>query len=111
MTNFSLALADLQNYFGETLHAESFTVRDNTAFFLLRNKATRQLAILTEPNNPVLDSFQGEAQEFRDGYVLYRCPASPANARVLRATLPNLQPTRFGLITSAGFGDRLGLAT
>jgi tagaturonate epimerase len=111
MTNFSLTLTDLQNYFGETLYAESFTVRDNTAFFLLRNNATRQLTILTEPNNPVLDSFQGEAQEFRDGYVLYRCPASPENAKVLRATLLNLQPTQFGLTTSAGFGDRLGLAT
>jgi len=66
---------------------------------------------LTQPNNPVLDSFQGKAQEFREGYVLYRCPASPENARALRATLPNLQPTQLGLTTSAGFGDRLGLAT
>ena len=33
------------------------------------------------------------------------------NARALRSALPWLTPARFGLHTSAGFGDRLGLAT
>ena len=33
------------------------------------------------------------------------------NAVALRKTLPWLTPSRFGLATSAGFGDRLGLAT
>ena len=33
------------------------------------------------------------------------------NASALRSTLPWLTPARFGLHTSAGFGDRLGLAT
>ena len=33
------------------------------------------------------------------------------NALALRSALPWLTPSRFGLATSAGFGDRLGLAT
>lgn len=36
---------------------------------------------------------------------------TPDNALALRAALPWLKPSRFGLHTSVGFGDRLGLAT
>lgn len=36
---------------------------------------------------------------------------TPVNAAVLRARLPWLKPVPLGLQTSAGFGDRLGLAT
>ena len=36
---------------------------------------------------------------------------TPDNALALRSALPWLKPSRFGLHTSAGFGDRLGLAT
>ena len=39
------------------------------------------------------------------------CPLTPANAAALRARLPWLNPTPLGLHTSAGFGDRLGVAT
>ncbi len=38
-------------------------------------------------------------------------PLSPANAAALRARLPWLKPVPLGLQTSAGMGDRLGLAT
>ncbi|RME63097.1 MAG: hypothetical protein D6790_05290, partial [Caldilineae bacterium] len=38
-------------------------------------------------------------------------PTSAANARALRARLPWLNPVPLGLRTSAGFGDRLGIAT
>jgi hypothetical protein len=36
---------------------------------------------------------------------------TPENAQALRSALPWLTPSRFGLHTSVGFGDRLGLAT
>jgi hypothetical protein len=36
---------------------------------------------------------------------------SPVNARAVRAQIPWLQPRPVGLVTSAGVGDRLGLAT
>ncbi|HOT90489.1 MAG TPA: tagaturonate epimerase family protein [Anaerolineae bacterium] len=39
------------------------------------------------------------------------CPLTPANAAALRDKLPWLNPTPLGLHTSAGFGDRLGVAT
>jgi hypothetical protein len=39
------------------------------------------------------------------------CPLTPKNATALRERLPWLQPQPLGLRTSAGFGDRLGLAT
>jgi hypothetical protein len=39
------------------------------------------------------------------------CPLRPANAAALRARLHWLRPVPLGLRTSAGFGDRLGLAT
>jgi hypothetical protein len=39
------------------------------------------------------------------------CSLTPANAATLRARLPWLSPVPLGLLTSAGFGDRLGLAT
>jgi hypothetical protein len=38
-------------------------------------------------------------------------PRSPRNAEALRKYLPWLRPRALGLSTSAGFGDRLGLAT
>ncbi len=39
------------------------------------------------------------------------CPLTPANATTLRQRLPWLNPVPLGLQTSAGFGDRLGIAT
>jgi hypothetical protein len=52
----------------------------------------------------------GTAERVAD-HVVLRGPADPANAAALRALLPNLRPVPLGLATSAGFGDRLGLAT
>lgn len=51
--------------------------------------------------------FEGEAAE--SGLLV--CPLTAANARALRARLPWLNPVPLGLATSAGFGDRLGIAT
>ncbi|MBN1887397.1 MAG: hypothetical protein JW850_05385 [Thermoflexales bacterium] len=42
---------------------------------------------------------------------LLLCPLTSENAAALRARLPWLRPTPLGLQTSAGCGDRLGLAT
>ena len=50
--------------------------------------------------------FDGE----RQGEVL-ACPLTPGNAAALRGRLGWLRPVPLGLRTSAGFGDRLGLAT
>jgi len=60
----------------------------------------------------VLGRFSGgEAADGGDGLTLLLVPPSPANAAALRELLPNLRPRPLGLATSAGFGDRLGMAT
>jgi tagaturonate epimerase len=58
----------------------------------------------------VLEPFDGERVE-RDGRTQLTAPITAANASALRHALPSLRPSPVGLSTSAGFGDRLGLAT
>jgi hypothetical protein len=68
------------------------------------------VCVLASATSPVLATFAGTCEPV-DGGVLLRGPANAANARALRAALPWLQPQPLGLATSAGLGDRLGLAT
>ncbi|HXY38094.1 MAG TPA: tagaturonate epimerase family protein, partial [Vicinamibacteria bacterium] len=58
----------------------------------------------------VLDDLEGETLDHQHGPVLVG-PMSPRNAAALRRHLPWLQPCTVGTRTSAGLGDRLGLAT
>jgi hypothetical protein len=53
---------------------------------------------------------EGDREE-RDGLSLIIGPVNGANAAAMRANLPWLRPRPVGLGASAGFGDRLGLAT
>ena len=57
-----------------------------------------------------LTGVEGDRGE-REGLTLIVGPANAANAAALRAHLPWLRPRPVGPGTSAGFGDRLGLAT
>jgi hypothetical protein len=54
----------------------------------------------------VLDKFKGDADGGR-----FTAPVNADNALALRETLPWLKPRLWGLKTSAGTGDRLGLCT
>jgi tagaturonate epimerase len=49
--------------------------------------------------------------ERSNGQLRLVADTTPENAQALRSALPWLTPSRFGLHTSVGFGDRLGLAT
>jgi tagaturonate epimerase len=49
--------------------------------------------------------------ERSNGQLRLVADTTPENAEALRSALPWLTPSRFGLHTSVGFGDRLGLAT
>src|SRR5690606_33477002 len=70
------------------------------------------VAVLAPSSAQLLDRFVGgEASAAGAGLTLLRAPASPATAASLREVLPNLRPVPLGLMTSAGFGDRLGMAT
>jgi len=57
-----------------------------------------------------LAAFAGDTER-HDGSVLRRGALDAANVRALRGALPNLAPVPLGTAASAGFGDRLGLAT
>ena len=70
-----------------------------------------RLAVLAEAGAAVLTRFAGDIADAGDGLNLLRAPTTAGNAAALRATFANLRPVPLGLMTSAGFGDRLGLAT
>jgi tagaturonate epimerase len=76
-------------------------------FGLARNAAGNQLVILSASSLP---GFDGERSEL-DGQVLTLCKQTAQNATALRSHLPFLKPQPLGLVTSAGMGDRMGLAT
>src|SRR5947207_2272109 len=77
---------------------------DNTSYALVAGAAAGEKQLAVSGN---VAGFEGEAQ--RDDVLVG--PLSAGNARELRKRLPWLQPTVLGLQTSAGFGDRLGVAT
>ena len=83
----------------------SSAVRDQDLTLSLVHDADggRRLAIRGES-----EGFEGVRDE-KNGTLL--CPLTAVNAAALRARLPWLRPVPLGLKTSAGFGDRLGLAT
>jgi hypothetical protein len=83
------------------------------ALWLVNTTAGKRLAVMAPFNSSLVEAFHGEVNELagEHGRLLLSCPLDTANARALRFALPNLQPVPLGLVTSAGFGDRLGLAT
>jgi tagaturonate epimerase len=71
----------------------------------------RRLAALAAAGDAALAAFAGDRHDAGDGHTLLHAPTSAANAAALRAAFPDLAPRPLGLATSAGFGDRLGVAT
>jgi hypothetical protein len=109
MSSSLFALTGLQASF-PGLVPSSFTAKDDAAFWL-QGAPSRSLAVLARVGDPALGRFRGEASGFQDSHTLLICPADDTNARALREALPSLAPRPLGLVTSAGTGDRLGLAT
>jgi hypothetical protein len=105
------SITDLQNRFGDAMYPASLVTTDESALWLHGSANGKRLALLAPSGPAWLDRFNGEAQLLGDGYVLKLCPADDANARTVRDVLPYLKPMPLGLVTSAGCGDRLGLAT
>lgn len=87
-------------------------VENNGAAYGLRRRAdgTRALVVAAPAGNPALTAFHGEHDAIGDATVVEGA-LDTANARALREALPWLRPVPLGLATSAGCGDRLGLAT
>jgi hypothetical protein len=96
---------NLEQLPGLTVYPRSVVQMDCTTYFLAKNDAdnTKRLGVLGDTNG-----FEGMRHGQSDALI---CPLAPANAAALRARLPWLRPVPLGLETSAGCGDRLGLAT
>lgn len=76
-----------------------------------RDGLGRRLIVSAPAGAAWLDAFEGVRSPTAGNRTLFLGPASPRNARALRQRLPWLKTRLCGLHTSAGFGDRLGLAT
>jgi len=86
---------------GLSAYPESRVDYAGSTYFMTRGE--RMLGVIGESAG-----FEGTRHE-ASGALL--CPLTPTNAAALRRRLPWLNPVPLGLRTSAGFGDRLGLAT
>ncbi len=82
---------------------------------LVEINGTSYFLATKEASGPKMVGVQGDsgdlagAQPGPGGITLF--PLTPGNAAALRKRLPWLAPVPLGLKTSAGFGDRLGMAT
>jgi len=94
-------IEQLERLTGLHIYPRSLAQAEGATFFLARGSKGRALGILGNGAG-----FEGEHQ----GETTL-CPLTPANAAALRRKLPWLRPQALGLQKSAGFGDRLGLAT
>jgi hypothetical protein len=101
---FHLASSNL-NFFPRSLVAS-----EGLEYGLAQTENGSRLAVLADPISPALIHFEGESSPLQER-TLCLCPLNVHNAATLRAQLPWLQPRPLGLATSAGLGDRLGLAT
>lgn len=103
-------MTDLRNLSSLDSYPSSFASTSAAEFALAKTSAGPRLAVLTAAGATLLADFEGETSE-QAGKTLLLGPTSGRNAAGLRAHLPWLRPQPLGLRTSAGMGDRLGLAT
>ncbi len=93
----------LKSISGLNLYPQSGVEHNGTIYFLGRENASQRKVL----------GVWGDKQDFYgseyDEFLL--CPLTSENTAVLRSRLPWLNPSPLGLKTSAGCGDRLGLAT
>ena len=95
---------------GDRAYSESQVSYGGATYWLERSAdgVKRLLAVAGEES--AFRGFTGRTERL-DGQLRLVAETTPENALALRSALPWLKPSRFGLHTSAGFGDRLGLAT
>jgi len=104
-----LVRADAELYQGSRADIDLEGAR--AVLVLERGPFGKRLLAAAPADSAVLEHFEGAAAGTVDGLAVLRCPLNDANAAALRRVLPDLAPRPLGLATSAGFGDRLGIAT
>jgi tagaturonate epimerase len=98
----SLSLSNLN------IFPRSLIKQDGVKFALAQTATGMQLVVLADPAD--LEGFEGKCSELA-GKTLLTGPCNPQNAAALRSHFDWLRPSLLGLRTSAGMGDRIGLAT
>ncbi|MGE5071810.1 MAG: tagaturonate epimerase family protein [Anaerolineae bacterium] len=88
----------------------SVVCEDGLQYGLARIMAQPRLAVLAPTATILPPGFSGEYSEL-EGKLLLLCQLNSRNAQALRQRLSWLRPRLLGRQTSAGMGDRLGLAT
>lgn len=79
-------------------------------FRLAQISAGRKLAVLISPDSKLITEVRGETSKYGDCSSIL-CPLHTHNANSLRNRLPWLKPQLLRLKSSAGKGDRMGIAT
>jgi hypothetical protein len=92
------------------LSQRSLASTTSAQFGLAQTDAGLKLAVLNLGKPDFLNQFEGEISEYGD-HTLKLCSLNHHNAENLRSNLPWLKPRLLGLQTSAGMGDRMGIAT
>src|SRR5215208_628729 len=95
---------------GDRAYPESQVSHGGVTYWLERSLEGVKRLVAVAQDESAFRSFVGTAER-GDGTFRFVAETTPENALALRSALPWLKPSRFGLHTSAGFGDRLGLAT
>jgi hypothetical protein len=95
---------------GDRAYPESQVSHGGGTYWLERSVDGSKRLVAVVSDESALRGFTGSAERI-DGGIRLVAETTPENALALRSALPWLNPSRFGLHTSAGFGDRLGLAT
>jgi len=95
---------------GDPAYPESQVSHGGVTYWLERSLEGVKRLVAVAEDESAFRGFVGIAER-GDGTFRFVAETTPENALALRSALPWLKPSRFGLRTSAGFGDRLGLAT
>jgi hypothetical protein len=95
---------------GDGAYPDSKVAHEGATYWLERSPDGAKRLVAVAADQSALSDFTGSTESV-DGGVRLVAPLTADNALALRSALPWLTPSRFGLHTSAGFGDRLGLAT
>jgi hypothetical protein len=105
----TVTLSELAD-FNLPIYPNSVVEHGEVTYLLGWTPQGKRLGVVAPADSRALAAFAGGGGTL-GGQALLVCPPTHVNASALRAALPWLRPGLLGLRTSAGCGDRMGLAT